>query len=237
VGSLVGVLIWRLPAGRPVGWSRSACDACGRPLSPLELIPIASYLLLGGRCRGCGARIAPFHLWSELAALAIPATAALAGQSGAQLWLGCLLGWMLLAAAWIDVEHFWLPDILVLPLVPAGLLATLLLVPEAATSHAAGAAAGYLGFRALGWAYARVRGREGLGQGDAKLLAVAGAWLGLAALPAVVLTGAVGGLVWALGLRMQGQALTGATALPFGPPLALAIWLGWLVAPNAAYSP
>ena len=98
-----------------------------------------------------------------------------------------------------------LPDALTLPLILAGLGATLLYDPADITEHAAAAAAGYLAFRAIEIAYRRLRGRDGLGQGDAKLMAAAGAWLGLAPLPTVVFMAAVFGLAIAAGLRIAGQ--------------------------------
>ncbi len=229
VGSFLGVLIRRLPADRPIAAARSCCEACGRTLGPLDLVPIASYLALRGRCRSCGARIAPMHLGVELAATAVAGVAA-AFDSGAPLWAGCALGWTLLALAWIDWEHFWLPDALTLPLIVAGLAATWFLAPWAATDHAAAAALAYAGLRGLGALYRRLRGREGLGQGDAKLLAAGGAWLGLAALPDLLLLAALLGLAAAGVARWRGRAMTAATALPFGPPLAAATWALWLLA-------
>lgn len=229
VGSFLGVLVRRLPEGQPVAATRSRCEACRRTLTPLELVPIASYLALRGRCRGCGAPIAPMHLGIELAAVAIAGSAAgVAG--GSLLWAGCVLGWALLALAWIDWTEFWLPDALTLPLVVAGLAATWLLTPWATSDHAAAAALGYALFRLVAFAYRRLRGIEGLGHGDAKLLAAGGAWLGLAALPIVILGAAVIGLLGAGALRLAGRRLAGTTAIPFGPPLALAIWLAWLLA-------
>ncbi len=227
VGSLLGVLVRRLPAGQPVGLARSACESCGRTLGPAELLPVVSYLALRGRCRSCRARIALMHLAIELAAVAVAVWAA-SVDSGDALWAGCALGWALLALAWIDVAEFWLPDALTLPLLLAGLAATWWLQPWALTDHAIGAAAGYSLFRLVSWGYRRLRGRDGLGEGDAKLLAAAGAWLGWEALPLVLIGAAVVGLLWAAMAMARGQRMTGATALPFGPPLAAATWVVWL---------
>ena len=114
----------------------------------------------------------------EFACLAIAAWAVLIAPDTQSVWLDCLLGWTLLALAWIDWKHMVLPDVLTLPLILAGFGATLLDAPEAISEHAAAAVAGYGAFRAIEIGYRRLRGREGLGQGDAKLLAAAGAWLG-----------------------------------------------------------
>jgi leader peptidase (prepilin peptidase)/N-methyltransferase len=153
VGSFLGVLIRRLPAGRPVGLARSACEACGHGLGPLEMVPIASFLVLRGRCRACGARIAPAHLGVEVAALAVALAAGAVLAEPGPLWAGCVLGWTVLALAWIDMRHFLLPDVLTLPLVLAGLAATWALQPDALADHALAAALGYLALRGLGAAY------------------------------------------------------------------------------------
>jgi leader peptidase (prepilin peptidase)/N-methyltransferase len=139
--------------------------------------------------------------------------------------LDCVLGWSLLALAWIDWRQLRLPDFLTLPLLGAGLAAAVLAGPEALLSGVIGVLAGYAALRLVGEGYFRLRGIEGLGQGDAKLLAAGGAWLGWEALPWVVLLAALLGLGLAALQRARGIALTRETALPFGPPLALAIWI------------
>jgi leader peptidase (prepilin peptidase)/N-methyltransferase len=208
---------------------RSCCDACRRPLTPRDLVPIGSYLMLRGRCRFCGARIAPFHLAVELAACGVALVAVLVCPDGPTLGCGCVLGWVLLALAWIDWEHMILPDGLTLPLVLLGLGATLWLNPAALTNHAAAAALAYLLFRLIAWSYRRLRGRDGLGEGDAKLMAAAGAWVGIAALSGVLLGGAILTLVAAIIDAIRtGRGLNGAARLPLGPGLCLALWAVWL---------
>lgn len=231
IGSLLGVLVERLPAGRPVFLARSACSGCGRPLSALELIPIVSYLRLRGRCRCGAAVIGRSHLAIELAAIAVPASAILAGQDGAVLWVGSVLGWSLLALAWIDTATLTLPDPLLLPLIPAGLLATWWLAPSLLARHAAAAMLAYAAFTLLRLAWRAWRRIEGIGAGDAKLMALAGAWLGPALLPEVVIAAGLIGLAFAAVLRLAGHSVDRTTRLPFGPPLALAIWAAWLLSP------
>ena len=228
-GSFFFVLVRRLPQERPDLWGRSRCDSCGHPLRPWELVPIASFLAQRGRCHACGARIAPAHLVAEVSSVAIAAAVAAAGADGVELWAGCTLGWTLLALAWIDWEFFFLPDVLTLPLLVAGLIVAWWDMPWMLADRAVGAIAGYLGFRLLGLLYRLLRRREGLGQGDAKLLGVAGAWLGWQVLGDVVLLAAVLGLGMALLRRARGATLSGTTALPFGPALAAATFLFWLV--------
>ncbi len=232
VGSFLGVLIRRLPAGRSVVLGRSVCESCGGTLGVGALIPIVSFLSQGGRCRHCGAPIAPMHLAVELAALGIAGWAAWVVPNATTVWIGCALGWTLLALGWIDWRHMMLPDVLTLPLVLMGLAATWILAPDLLVDHAAAAVAGYLAFRALEIGYRRFRGRDGLGQGDAKLLAAAGAWVGLAGLPFVILGGAVTGLCVALWMHLRGERVGAATALPFGTCLAFALWMVWLYGPT-----
>lgn len=222
IGSWLGVLIRRWPQQRPIAIARSACEHCGHVLAPGDLVPVLSFLLLRGRCRYCGGAIGLFHPAVELAALTIAAIVFLAGPPGWAGWAGVALGWTLLAAAWIDAETFRLPDFLILPLILAGLAVTWALAPDALYNHAAAAALAYLGFRALDAGYFALRRRHGLGAGDAKLLAAAGAWTGLVALPLIILTAGLLGIFLALGLRRRHEPI------PFGPPLALSFFLWWL---------
>lgn len=221
IGSFAGVLIERIPAGRPIAVARSCCNSCGRKLGPAELVPLASYVLQRGACRSCHAPVGLFHLQVELAAVAIALAVVVAQVDVTQAWAGCMLGWTLLALAWIDLRHHRLPDVLTLPLMVMGLVVTALTEPWRLTEHAAGAAAGYLVFRLIAAAYRHVRGRDGLGQGDAKLLAAAGAWVGWDGLDQVILIGAAVTLVVAL---YQARGRWQATrAVPFGPGLAIGL--------------
>ncbi len=230
VGSFLGVVILRLPAGRPILLARSTCDQCGRTLGVADLIPFASYLRRRGRC-ACGeARLGLFYPGIELAALAVAASAA-AELSGWLLWASLALGWTLLTLAAIDLGHYWLPDRLTLPLIPAGLLVAWLVDQAKLIDHAIGALAGFLAFAGIAWAYRRLRRRAGLGLGDAKLLAAAGAWLGWPALPGLVVAAATLALAVALVRAAFGERLAAASRIAFGPYLAAALWLLWLYGP------
>lgn len=227
IGSFLGVLILRLPEGRPVALSRSACDRCGHPLAGRDLIPLVSYALARGRCRYCGGSIGSFPVVIELAALAIAVWAATAVFDD-ELWWSCVLGWTLLTLAWIDLRTMLLPDVLTLPLLAIGLLETAFVMPDALVDHALGAAFAYLSLTILAWSWRWFRGRDGLGMGDAKLLAAIGAWLGLSELPFALLLAACAGLAAAGAAAVMGKRVTTATPIPFGPFLALAGWLLWL---------
>src|SRR5437763_3772487 len=231
IGSFLGTVIRRLPEGRPIMMSaRSACEACGARLAPRDLVPLVSWLAARGGCSYCGVALGWFYPGVELGALAV-ATIAITIDGPEQAWLDCLLGWWLLALGWIDLRVWLLPDALTLPLLVLGLLVTLAFDPEDLADRAAAAAIGYLALRAIGWIYERLRGREGLGQGDAKLFAAAGAWLGTAALSQVVLLAAAAALLAAAAVGLSGTRIRAHTALPFGPSLALAIWTLWLFGP------
>jgi leader peptidase (prepilin peptidase)/N-methyltransferase len=229
VGSWLGVLVRRWPRGKPVALARSACEHCGHRLGPADLVPLASFALLRGRCRYCCVPISWFHPVIELAAITIAAAALYADPGGLQTWIDAALGWALLCAAWIDAETFRLPDLITLPLILAGLGVTWLFQPAALYDHAAAAALGYLGFRLLDLAYFAVRHRHGLGEGDAKLLAAAGAWLGLAELPHVIVIAGLFGIAMAMFGRRPG-GLRQEQMVAFGPALALAFFLCRLAA-------
>jgi leader peptidase (prepilin peptidase)/N-methyltransferase len=228
IGSFLGVVIRRLPAGQPIGLARSACPSCGSRLGARDLVPVVSFLLLRGRCRHCHAPIGGVHPAVELAATGIAAWAVLAHTEPVWIWASCVLGWSLLALGWIDVERLVLPDALTLPLLLAGLGATMLLQPTEILDHTVGAAAGYLALRIVAAVYQAWRGQAGLGGGDAKLLAVAGAWLGWQALPWVALEASVAGIAAAAIARLLGYRIGRTTAMPFGPFMAAAIWAVWL---------
>lgn len=243
LGSFLNMLIHRLPIMLEREWRRacadaskpegvearydlvqpaSACPACGHRLSWRENIPLLSFALQRGRCRHCAAPIAWRYPGVELAAailvLAVfwrwPTEPAMALSAGV-LMLG------LLTLAVIDLETQLLPDSLTLGLLWTGLLVNLdgrfVSLPMAVM----GAGAGYVALAGVAWLFQRLTGKEGMGLGDAKLLAALGAWLGWLALPAVVLlasvSGAVLGIVW-----LKSQGLTRATPIPFGPFLAVA---------------
>jgi leader peptidase (prepilin peptidase) / N-methyltransferase len=230
VGSFLCVVIDRLPAGRPLAAGRSRCDACGAPLGAKDLVPVVSWLRQRGRCAYCQAELGSFYPIIELAALAVALSAAWA-LSGWLLPVSCALGWTLLTLAAIDQRHFLLPDPLTLPLIPAGLAVAFAIDPALLVPHLVGALAGFTAFAAIGMLYRRLRGREGLGLGDAKLLAAAGAWLGWQALPGLVVVAAVCALAVALARALTGDRVSATTRIAFGSYLALAFWLVWLLGP------
>lgn len=230
VGSFVGLVIDRLPEAEGPTGARSHCAHCGAALTARDLVPVASWLATRGRCRHCGAWIGWFYPVVELAALAI-ALLSVGVDRGFEAWVDAGLGWWLLTLAWIDWRHTILPDGLTLPLVVLGLAVAGDLEPERLWDPLLGVVFGYLVLWAVGWVYRRLRGREGLGLGDAKLFAASGAWVGVTGLPSVLAGAAIAGLAAAAAMRLAGQRLDRHSALPFGPFLAAATWLVWLFGP------
>ena len=197
----------------------SACPACGHRISPLENIPVLSYVMLGGRCSACRWRIPARYPTVETCGAVVAGAAALHFGFGAAAAGACLLGWGLLAASTIDLETCLLPDSITLPLLWSGLAFNVSGTFAPLGDCVVGAIAGYGLLRAVHHGFRLLTGREGMGYGDFKLLAALGAWLGWQALPAVVLLASLAGAATgiALGARERGRR---DTRLPFGPFLA-----------------
>lgn len=236
IGSFVGLLSLRLPAGRAWIVARSACDACERPLTLVDLAPIVSFLALRGRCRTCAAPIPRRYIAIETACLAIAAWSG-ATQSGATILATALLGWGLLTVAIVDAEHLWLPDVLTWPLGLAGWLVTVALGLAAPWEPLVGAAVGYGALAAIAFAYAKLRGRQGMGDGDPRLLGAIGAWVGWIGLPSVLVWACAAGLSLAAAQAVVRRRLDTAQPLPFGTFLAIGAWFTWLWGPMAVWPP
>jgi leader peptidase (prepilin peptidase)/N-methyltransferase len=227
-GSFIATILIRWPQGRSVLSGRSRCDACDASLRPIELVPLLSYAVQRGRCRHCRAPIDPRHLAVELAA-GLVGIVALAAHPLPLALVTAALGWWLLAIAVLDLEHQWLPDALTLPLIPLGLAAAWAGLGPPLPERAAGAAIGWAALALIAFAYRRVRGREGMGGGDPRLMAALGAWIGMWQLPAILLGAGLLGLAAVLTMRLRGEAVTATSRLPLGTLLALAAWPVWLV--------
>ncbi len=224
-GSFIATLIIRWPLGRGLS-GRSSCDSCERTLRWFELMPLASFVAQNGRCRGCRTRIGRLHVAVEIVCAAVGAVS-LGLAPGVTGFAGALFGWLLVALAALDFIHFWLPDRLTGALALAGLASALADVSPALADRLIGGAAGYATLALIALVYRRVRGREGMGAGDPKLLGAIGLWTGWQALPSVLLGASAAGLAMALVLALRGK-VSADTRLPFGTMLAAAAFPVWL---------
>lgn len=231
LGSFLGLVSLRLPRGEGVIQGRSRCGGCGATLAPWRLVPVVSFLISRGRCVDCDGSIPLRYPLMELAGAAIGVWAALTQPAAPEAALTALLGWQLLLIAVIDAEHFRLPDALTLPLLATGGLAAFLLDHSALLDAVLGAAVGFSSLWLLAFAYRRLRGREGLGDGDPILLAAGGAWVGWIGLPSVLVWASAAGLSVVAARLLIGRGVSGGDRLPFGPCLAVGIWLTWLLGP------
>lgn len=218
IGSFLATLILRWPAGQQVTRGRSRCDGCARTLSPLELVPLLSRAMLGGKCRSCGAPIDQLHSRVELSAAIVGGVALALSPDASGLALA-MFGWLLIPLCWLDWRHFWLPDRLTLILALVGLVAGGWL-GGALLDRLIGGAVGWGALAALSLAYRRLRGRDGLGRGDPKLFGAVGLWLGWLLLAPILALAAALGL--AVALR---KGLAAHDPVPFGPMIGVASWI------------
>ena len=242
IGSFLNVAIYRMPKMMEREWHknclelqgkeapaqtklslakpRSACPKCQHQITALENIPIISYLLLGGKCKSCKTKISMRYPLVELL------TGALLGFIAYQFGYTyiTLFAWLftlaLITLTFIDFDTQLLPDDITLPLLWLGLLFNLNSGFTDLQSAVVGAIAGYLTLWSIYWLFKLVTGKEGMGYGDFKLLAVIGAWFGWQLLPAVILLSSVLGSVTGIALILM-KGKSGNTAIPFGPFLAL----------------
>ena len=209
-GSFLNVVIHRVPRGESVVRPASRCPHCGVPIRPWNNVPVFSWLLLLGRARCCGAKISPRYVLVEAAggllalaiveAIVLPLPIETSLLRATMVFLSAFaLALGLMAAAFIDLEHMYIPDSISIGAVVLG-LATFSLRPPLTWMEALGASvAGFLlVWLVFGVLYRWVRGRTGMGLGDAKLLAVAGAWFGWKGMVFALLAGAVQGTMAAL---------------------------------------
>ncbi|WP_410499332.1 prepilin peptidase [Chitinibacter sp. S2-10] len=200
---------------------RSACPHCQHQITALENIPVLSWIMLGGKCSQCKAPISLRYPFIEALTSLISAGMAAHFGYGMPLLGALLLSWALLSLIMIDADTYLLPDYITLPLVWLGLLfnsqQTFTTLPMAVY----GAMAGYLSLWSIYWLFKLITGKEGMGYGDFKLLAALGAWLGITALPAIVLLASFSGAI--IGIAMIAGAKHGWNKpMPFGPYLGIA---------------
>lgn len=214
-GSFMNVCIVRVPRRESVVRTASHCFACGRPIRAFDNIPLLSYLCLRGRCRSCGARFSPRYLLVEaLAALlsalvywkfvasapAEPAAIRVASYAVYFVFTGVLI-----VLSFIDLDSKRIPDVITLPAIPMLYGAAFGAHDVSGFDRALGAAGGYLAVRIIADGYYYLTGREGLGLGDGKLLALIGAVLGWKAIPVIVFLGSCIGVAVSVPLLLARQ--------------------------------
>jgi leader peptidase (prepilin peptidase) / N-methyltransferase len=217
---------------------RSACPHCGAPIRWHQNIPLVSWLLLGGKCASCKARISARYPIVELATALLSAAVVWRFGFHWQSVAALFVTWALVALTVIDLDHQILPDAITLPLLWLGLLASLAwhagLAPPLPTdprSAILGAVAGYLSLWSVYWAFKLLTGKEGMGYGDFKLFGALGAWLGWQMLPLVLLLSAFTGAVVGIALIVA-RGRDRNIPIPFGPYLAAAGWIAMMWGPQ-----
>ncbi len=251
IGSFLNVVIYRLPHMIQDAWSQecreylglkssaedtsqltlhlpfSHCTHCKKTLKPWHNIPVISYLVLGGKCAYCRAKISPLYPLVEL--LCCLASVYVAWRFGVswQTTAGLLFTWIIIALIFIDIDHHLLPDHLTLLLIWLGLFLSIFSIFSNSTDAIIGAIAGYLIFASIQWLFKLATGKIGMGQGDFKFLAGLGAFLGWQQLPIIILLASISGLIFGL-THMSLKRQFKSVPLPFGPYLAIAGWISMM---------
>lgn len=248
VGSFLNVVIHRLPIMLEKEWREqcletteetqndnsqsynlaqpaSHCPKCLVKLQIWQNIPVISYFILRGRCATCKTSIPFRYVLVELLCFVFSLIAAIQFGLSFELLAVLVLTWFLIAMTFIDFKHQILPDVLTLPLLWVGLLASCFNLFTNSHDAILGAIFGYTFFWTLNQAFKLFAKKDGMGQGDFKLLAAAGAWLGWQLLPFVILTSSILAVVFGItmiALKRQDKKIP----IPFGPFIAIALWLG-----------
>jgi len=206
---------------------RSRCPHCGHLITALENIPVLSYLFLRGRCRECKTPISIRYPLIEILSAGLVAVVAWKFGVSLQTSMAMLLTWGLICLSFIDYDHQYLPDNITLPFLWLGLLLNLNGLFVDLTSAVIGAMAGYLILWLVYQLFKKFTGKEGMGYGDFKLLAMLGAWLGWQVLPVVILLSTLVGSIIGIFLILFKQH-DRSHPIPFGPYLAVAGWIALL---------
>ena len=250
VGSFLNVVIYRLPEMMRREWRkecleflehpadppqepfnltlpRSHCGHCGHQITAIENIPILSYLFLKGKCSSCGTHISIQYPLVELFTGLISLWVAWHFGLTIQTVFALLLSWCLIAASRIDVGHKLLPDSITLPLLWLGILMAFFNIFTDLESSVIGAIAGYMSLWSVYIVFKILTGKEGMGHGDFKLLAMLGAWMGWKMLFVIILTSSLVGAIVGISMILLKKTSRG-TQIPFGPYLAAAGWVSLL---------
>lgn len=259
VGSFLNVVIYRLPIMMQSGWRRdcqeylqlaveqsaerfdllwpgSRCPHCKTEIKAYQNIPIFSYLFLRGKCAHCAAPIPVRYPMVEALSGLCSAVIAWHFGYGMAMLFALLLTWSLIALSFIDIDHQLLPDNITLPMLWLGLFLSVFSVFTDSHASIIGAIAGYLSLWSIYHLFKLLTGKEGMGYGDFKLLALLGAWMGWHYLPLIILLSSLVGAIIGVGMIVLRQHDV-SRPIPFGPYLAAAGWLAmvWGDAINRLY--
>jgi len=248
IGSFLNVVIYRLPIMMEREWRaecnrflnienesmnaeafnlmvpRSKCPKCDHKISAFENIPLLSFLILGGKCRGCKSAISIRYPIIELTTCILSVIAAMHFGPGVQSLFAVVMTWTLIVLTMIDFDHQLLPDSITLPFLWLGIICNMFGLYTDIHSSLIGAIAGYMILWSVYMAFKLVTGKEGMGFGDFKLLAMLGAWLGWQVLPLIIILSSVLGSLVGIGLIVfSGHQKN--KPIPFGPYLATAGWI------------
>jgi leader peptidase (prepilin peptidase)/N-methyltransferase len=205
----------------------SCCPKCKAAIKPWQNIPIFSWLFLKGKCATCDNPISVRYPIVEAITAILSLVVAYTFGATEQALLYIVVTWALVALTFIDIDHMLLPDQLTLPLLWLALIASVMGYTIAPSDAIIGAACGYLSLWSVFWLFKLITGKEGMGYGDFKLLAVFGALLGWQSLLTIILLSSVVGAVIGIAL-LSIQGKDKATPIPFGPYLAIAGWITML---------
>jgi len=254
VGSFLNVVIYRLPLMMQREWQgecrllleselknniadtnepfnlakpNSTCPKCKTAIKAWQNIPVISWLLLKGKCASCSNPISARYPIVEAITALLSLVVAYKLGATEQALLYIAVTWALVALTFIDIDHMLLPDQITLPLVWLALIAAVLGYTVTPTDAIIGTACGYLSLWSVFWLFKLLTGKEGMGYGDFKLLAVFGALLGWQSLLTIILLSSVVGAIIGIAL-LTVQGKDKATPIPFGPYLAIAGWITML---------
>jgi leader peptidase (prepilin peptidase)/N-methyltransferase len=248
VGSFLNVVIYRLPVMMQLSWRKecteylqlpsdqpeeepfnlavplSRCPNCNTPIKPHHNIPVLSYLFLHGKCAQCSTPISLRYPVIEAFTAIVSVIVASHFGYTAQTFFALVLTWSLIALTFIDIDHYLLPDSITLPLLWLGLFLSLFNIFTDTHASIVGAIAGYAALWIVYQLFKLATGKEGMGYGDFKLLALFGAWLGWQYLPVIILLSSLVGAI--IGITMIAIVKRDRNKpIPFGPYLAAAGWI------------
>jgi len=261
IGSFLNVVICRLPVILNTAWRlecleylklpmppatqstttfnlltpNSHCPSCHNQLTILQNIPIISFIILQGKCKHCNTNIAWQYPIVELLSMTLCVLVAWRFGFSLQTLAGCLLTYTLLVQAVIDYQHTFIPDEITLTMLWLGLLASLIPIFASSNVSIIGASCGYLFLWSIFWLFKLITGKDGMGYGDFKLLAMLGAWLGWQLLPLIIVLSATLGTIVGIGLIAFTKHQR-STPIPFGPYLAIAGWIALMYGKTINYA-